>query len=285
MASILPTNQILQKAQAGGYGVGAFNVENMEMVQAIVQAAVELDAPVIIQTSVSTLKYATPELFRAMVASCVEDVHIPVALHIDHGTSLDAIMMAIKGGYKSVMFDGSLLPYIENVEQTAEIVKICHHLHISVEAELGAIAGKKDAPQDSRLLYTQPDTAADFVARTQCDSLAVSIGTCHGIYKTTPKLDYERLQAIRKVVPVPLVLHGASGLSDEQVQTCIKYGISKVNVATELRQAWTHTIHQHQQENPGVFDPKGAGKAARLAVQNIVKQKIEMLGGAGKAHE
>ena len=265
--------------------MGAFNVENMEMVQAVLQAAQELRAPVILQTSVSTLKYAPADLFRAMVAACLDNVDIPVALHIDHGNSFEAIMRAIKGGYKSVMFDGSLLPYIENVAQTTEIVKICHQLGVSVEAELGAIAGKKDAPPDDKLLYTQPETAADFVARTGCDCLAVAIGSCHGIYKTTPKLDYQRLQAIRQKVEVPLVLHGASGLSDEQVQTCIRYGICKVNIATELRQAWTAAVRAHQAANPDVFDPKAAGKAARAAVQEIVAQKIKMLGSVQKAHE
>ena len=284
MASIVSTSQMLLKAQAGGYAIGAFNVENMEMVQAVVGAAVELEAPVIIQTSVSTLKYAAAPLFRAMVSACIDAENIPIALHIDHGNSFEAIMRAIKGGYKSVMFDGSLLPYIDNVKQTAEIVKICHQLEVSVEAELGAIAGKKDAPQDSALLYTQPDTAADFVAQTQCDSLAVAIGTCHGIYKTTPKLDYERLQSIRNKVTVPLVLHGASGLSEEQVQKCIQGGICKVNIATELRQAWTHTVLRYQTENAAAFDPKSAGKAARQAVQDIVKQKIQMLGSAHKAY-
>lgn len=284
MASIVSTTKLLRKAQVGNYAVGAFNVENMEMVQAVVEAAAELQAPVIIQTSVSTLKYAQPELFYAMVNACIDNEDIPVALHIDHGNSFEAIMRAIKGGYKSVMFDGSLLPYIDNVSQTAEIVKICHQLGVSVEAELGAIAGKKDAPQDDKLLYTQPDTAADFIAKTGCDSLAVAIGSCHGIYKTTPKLDYERLKTIRQKVKVPLVLHGASGLSDEQVQTCIRYGICKVNVATELRQAWTAALGEYNIHNPSVFDPKQAGKQARMSVKEIVKQKIIVLGSDQKAH-
>lgn len=285
MSSIITTKKILEKAQVGKYAIGAFNVENMEFVQAVIQAATELKSPVIIQTSVSTLKYATANLFKAMVSACIDDTNIPVAIHIDHGNSFEAIMSAIKGGYKSVMFDGSLLPYIENVKQTAEIVKICHQLGITVEAELGAIAGKKDAPEDSKLLYTNPDTAVDFVEKTQCDSLAIAIGTCHGIYKSTPKLDYDRLQKIRKKVSIPLVLHGASGLSAEQVQTCIHYGICKVNIATELRQAWSKAIADYQSKNITVFDPKAAGKVARQAVMDVVKEKINMLGSVNKAYD
>ena len=285
MSSLISTKQILKNAQVGGYAVGAFNVENMETVQAVINAASALRSPVIIQTSVSTLKYATPKLFYSMVTACLEETDIPVALHIDHGISLQDITSAIRGGYKSVMFDGSLLPYIENVQQTREVVKICHYLGISVEAELGAIAGKEGAPLDDKLLYTQPTTAADFVEKTGCDSLAVAIGTCHGIYKTTPKLDYSRLKAIRKLVSVPLVLHGASGLSDEQVRTCIQHGISKINIATELRQAWSHTLATYLQENPSRFDPKAAGKEARNALEKIIKQKIKLLGSENKAYE
>lgn len=285
MSSIITTKDMLKKAQKGKYAIGAFNVENMEFVQAVVQAATELKSPVIIQTSVSTLKYATSNLFKAMVSACIADTDIPVAIHIDHGNSFDSIMSAIKGGYKSVMFDGSLLPYIENVKRTTEIVKICHHLGVTVEAELGAIAGKKDAPQDSKLLYTNPDTALDFVEKTQCDCLAVAIGSCHGIYKAIPNLDYERLKEIRHKVSVPLVLHGASGLTSEQIQSCICNGICKVNVCTELRQAWTKATFDYQSLNPKVFDPKAAGEVARRAIVDIVKEKMKIFGSVNKAYD
>ena len=281
--AVTDLKKMLTSARDGGYAVGAFNVENMEFVQAVIRAAEEERAPVIVQTSVNTLRYASPAMFFAMVDTMAAECGVPVAIHLDHGERREDIMACVRSGYRSVMFDGSLLPYAENVEETRQIVEICKALGVSVEAELGAIAGKKNAPAHSKLLYTHPETAADFIERTGADALAVAIGTAHGIYKDTPKLDYERLDDIRRAVDTPLVLHGASGLSDEQTRECVRRGITKVNIATELRIAWTETIRREQAADPAVFDPKKAAGKARDAVKEIVKEKIRVLGGGGKA--
>ena len=281
--AIVNTNEMLADARHKHYAVGAFNVENMEFVQAIIWAAEELCAPVIIQTSVNTLKYATPEMFISMVKSCADTVKVPVAIHLDHGSTMFNIMSCVKAGYKSIMFDGSMLPYETNVEQTRLIVELCKSIGVSVEGELGAISGKEGAPEESDSLYTKPEVAEDFVNRTGVDSLAVSIGTVHGLYKATPKLDYERLSTIRNLVEAPLVLHGASGLTVDHLRECIARGITKVNIATELRCAWSDTVRKYMIENPNVFDPKKASKLAREAVIDVVKEKILILGSNDKA--
>ncbi len=281
--AIINTQEMLADARHRHYAVGAFNVENMEFVQAVIWAAEELCAPVIIQTSVNTLKYATPEMFLSMVKTCADTVKVPVAIHLDHGSTMFNIMSCVKAGYKSVMFDGSMLPYEANVEQTRSVVELCKSIGVSVEAELGAISGKEGAPKESDSLYTNPEVAEEFVNRTGVDSLAVSIGTVHGLYKAEPKLDYERLSTIRNCVESPLVLHGASGLSVDHLRECIARGITKVNIATELRCAWTNACRQYMVENPNVFDPKKASKLGREAVMNVVKEKIFILGSNSMA--
>jgi len=281
--AIVNTYEMLADARQKHYAIGAFNVENMEFVQAVIWAAEELNSPVIIQTSVNTLKYATPEMFINMVRTCADTVKVPIAIHLDHGSTLFNIMSCIKAGYKSVMFDGSMLPYEKNLEQTRLIVDLCKSINVSVEAELGAISGKDGAPEESTSLYTDSDVAVDFVNRTGVDSLAVSIGTVHGLYKAAPKLDYERLSTIKKRIEVPLVLHGASGLSVDCLRECIARGITKVNIATELRCAWTEACRQYMLENPKVFDPKKASKMGREAVMHVVKEKILNLGSNSMA--
>lgn len=281
--SITNTVNMLKKAQNECYAVGAFNVENMEFVQAVIEAAEELKAPVIVATSVNTLKYATPETFCSLLNSIVEDTSVPVAIHLDHGETYMDVMRAIRGGYKSVMYDGSKYSYIDNMNQTRKIVEICSYFGISVEGELGAIGGKPGDPNIEDLMYTKPETAADFVAKTGVNSLAVAIGTAHGIYNSTPKLDYVRLEKIRAAVDVPLVLHGASGLSDDQLKNCVERGITKVNIATELRMAWTKTLRLALEDRPDKYDPKIAAKEAKKEVKKIVMEKINVLGSAGKA--
>lgn len=280
---IVNTKQMLQAAQKGGYAVGAFNVENMEFVQAVIEAAEEMASPIIVATSVNTLKYAAPEIFSSITTACAQRVNVPVAMHLDHGEKLSDVMAVIRGGYTSVMFDGSKCAYAENMEGTKMVVEMCKAFAISVEGELGAVGGKPGDMIDVDLMYTRPEIAADFVEKTGVDSLAVAIGTAHGVYKSTPRLDYDRLTEIREKVDVPLVLHGASGLTEEQMQTCVQKGICKVNVATELRIAWTDTLKRVLAERPDKFDPKVAAKEARNAVKEIVKEKIRILGSAGKA--
>lgn len=277
------TEEMLKRAQKGGYAVGAFNVENMEMAQAVIQAAVEMGAPVMVQTTPSTVKYAGLHLYYANVAALAQKAPVPVALHLDHGSSFELAMQAIRAGYTSIMIDGSHRVFEENIALTRRVVEAAAPNGLPVEAELGKVGGKEDDLDGGSGGYTVPEEAAEFVRRTGVSSLAVAIGTAHGVYKGTPKLDVERLKEIRKLVEIPLVLHGASGLSDESVQECIREGICKVNFATELRIAYSDGVKAVLAENPDVFDPKVYGKAGRERVKELVKNRIAVCGCCGKA--
>lgn len=277
------TEEMLKRAQKGGYAVGAFNVENMEMAQAVIQAAVEMGAPVMVQTTPSTVKYAGLDLYYANVAALAQKAPVPVALHLDHGSSFELAMQAIRAGYTSIMIDGSHRVFEENIALTRRVVEAAAPNGLPVEAELGKVGGKEDDLDGGSGGYTVPEEAAEFVRRTGVSSLAVAIGTAHGVYKGTPKLDVERLKEIRKLVEIPLVLHGASGLSDESVQECIREGICKVNFATELRIAYSDGVKAVLAENPDVFDPKVYGKAGRERVKELVKNRIAVCGCCGKA--
>lgn len=271
---MIAADRLLKTALANGTAVGAFNIENMEMAQAVIDAANEANTPVILQTTSSTLKYASPKVFAGMVAALAQASAVPVAMHLDHGNSYDLTMECIQAGYTSVMFDGSLLSFEENIRMTKKVVDAAGD--IPVEAELGSVGGKED-DHEAENAYTDPEEAAEFVARTGVGSLAIAIGTAHGIYSGTPKLDIERLKAIHKRVAVPLVLHGASGLSDETVRTCIKEGICKVNIATELRIAYSDGVKACLRDNPDAYDPKSYGKAGYLSVKKTVHEKLGMI--------
>ncbi|MDD3243104.1 MAG: class II fructose-bisphosphate aldolase [Eubacteriales bacterium] len=271
---------MLRAAQRGGYAVGAFNVENMEMMQAVLAAAVQMRAPVILQTTPGTLGYAPPELFAAMAGALMAQVGVPALLHLDHGNSFELAERAKRAGYGSLMIDGSKLPYEENVELTGRVVRMAGTL--PVEAELGTVGGKEDGHQ-AQVQYTDPEQAADFAARTGIGSFAVAIGTAHGFYKGEPKLDLDRLSLIRQRVDIPLVLHGTSGVSGEQVRACVRRGICKVNYATDLRVAYTAGVRAALVQKPDAVDPKLFGKAGREAVQRRVCELMELCGCAGKA--
>jgi tagatose 1,6-diphosphate aldolase GatY/KbaY len=274
---------MLLDAQKGGYAVGAFNAENMEMVKAIIAAAEEVKAPVMIQTTPSTVKYASLEMFVAMVAAEAKNAAVPVCLHLDHGSSFELAVRAVKEGYTSVMIDGSKLPFAENIEVSRRVAEVAHPNNIPVEAELGKVGGKEDDLEAVADTNTDPQEAKEFVEKTGIDSLAVAIGTAHGFYVGTPVLDKERLSEIRKVVDIPLVLHGASGLSDEDVSDCVKRGICKVNFATELRKAYTDAGKALLKEKPDTFDPKKLGEVGMAAVTKLVKSRMKVCGCDGKA--
>lgn len=278
------TKELLLEAQRGGYAVGAFNVENMEMVQAVIAAAEELQSPVILQTTPSTLRYATPAVFAAMVRAEAETASVPIALHLDHGSSLELARRAVEGGYTSVMIDGSAKSFEDNVAVTCEVVTFCRERGVPVEAELGCVGGKEDdLERGSGDPYTDPTQAVEFLRRTAVDSLAVAIGTAHGVYKGKPHLDLERLEAIRRVVSVPLVLHGTSGVPEETVRECIARGICKVNYATDLRIAYTEGVRSTLEAQAEIFDPKVYGKAGRESVKRYVMGKMTLCGSVGKA--
>lgn len=282
---LVTTTEFLKKAQDGHYAVGAFNVENLEMAQAVIQAATELNAPVIIQTTSSTVKYASLSVYRAIVAALAESAPVPVAMHLDHGSSYELCEQAACAGYTSVMIDGSKLSFEENIAVSAKTAAMAKQRGIPTEAELGTVGGKEDdhVVLDADAMYTNPEKACEFVERTGVGSLAVAIGTAHGFYKGEPRLDFDRLAEIRKVVSVPLVLHGASGVPDEAVQKTIGLGICKVNFATELRDAYTKAVRPVLANDASVFDPKVYGKAGRAAVAELVKHKITVCGSQGKA--
>ncbi|MBW7573130.1 class II fructose-bisphosphate aldolase [Caproiciproducens sp. AGMB10547] len=280
---LVTTKKMLNDAKDGGYAVGAFNAENAEMVWAIVNAAEELKAPVIIQTTSSTLKYFSPAYFANLAKAAAESVSVPVAIHLDHGASFELAKQCIDSGYTSVMIDGSALPYEENICVTKKVRDYADNFGIPVESELGKIGGKEDDTESDGNQYTDPDQAADFVNRTGISSLAVAIGTAHGIYAKKPVLDFNRATLIKKVVSIPLVMHGASGLSDEALREGVEKGMSKINFATELRIAFTDAIKAHMAEHPNDFDPKKYLGTARIAVKELVKAKIQVCGSAGKA--
>ena len=280
---LVRSKELLLDAQKNHYAVGAFNVENMEMMQAVIAAAEAENAPVIFQTTPSTLKYADTSLFSAMAKAVAEKTFVPVAIHLDHGNSAELCEKAARDGYTSLMIDGSKLPLMQNIQlakQVVEIAKKYEHCP-SVEAELGKLGGKEDDVEvkEGEDSCTDPTDAVRFVEETEIDSLAVAIGTAHGFYKGVPKLQFERLAEIKNRVSIPLVLHGSSGLPDEDIKRAISLGICKVNFATELRAAYSDAVKACINQDPNVYDPKVYGVLGREAVASIVRHRIKICMG------
>ena len=282
--ALVTTKEMLLDAQKKGYAVGAFNVENMEMVMAVVSAAEETKSPVIMQTTPSTVKYADFDYFYANVKVAAEKASVPVAIHLDHGNSFDLAMKAYRTGYTSIMIDGSHGTFEENIALTKSVVDVCKNGNVPVEAELGKVGGKEDDLDGGDGGYTNPSQAKEFVERTGADSLAISIGTAHGVYKGEPKLDLDRLSQIREVVDIPLVLHGTSGVPDDVVTECVNRGICKVNYATDLRIAFTKGVKKVLDENPITIDPKKYNAQGREEVKEYVKSKMLVVKSAGQAN-
>jgi len=279
----LNQTDLLLAAQAGGYAVGAFNAENMEILQAVVEAAEETRSPVLLQTTPSMLRYASPELFFGMANALAQKATVPIVLHLDHGNGFALAAQCVRAGYTSIMIDGSKLAFEENIRLSSQVVELCAPCKIPVEAELGKVGGKEEEIQTNDPGYTDPNEAAVFVERTGISSLAVAIGTAHGFYTGKPVLDLARLEQIKSRVSIPLVLHGASGLTNEDVQNCIQRGICKVNFATELRNAYTEGVREALAKNASLYDPKEFGKAGRARVKQLVMQRMIVCGSAGKA--
>lgn len=277
--------EILQHAHQNGYAVGAFNVNNMEIVQAVISAAEQEKSPVIIQTSEGAIKYAGIDYLSAMVTLAARKASVPVALHLDHGTSYSTIINCIRNGWTSVMIDGSHHPLEENIAVTSEIVKVAHAVNVSVEAELGRLSGIEDniSVDEKDAIYTNPDEAVKFVKETGLDYLAIAIGTAHGKYKGVPKLDFERLDTIKKLVDIPLVLHGASGIGEGDLKKAISLGINKINIDTDIRQAFTDSVTSVIKNNPEEFDPRKICGPARDAMKQVVVNKMRIFGCSGKA--
>lgn len=273
---------LLQDAQEHGYAVGAFNIENMEMIQAVIAAAEAERAPLILQTTPSTLRYADPALFAAMARAMAEKASVAIAIHLDHGDSFVLCRQAAEDGYTSLMIDGSALPLKENIALARSVVQMSAAMpgHPCVEAELGRLGGKEDGMEvkPGEELYTDPDEAARFAAETGIDSLAMAIGTAHGFYKGKPQLAFSRLAQLRDAVSIPLVLHGSSGVPDEDIRRAITLGVCKVNFATELRVAYTQAVRDCLATDSSIYDPKKYGASARNAVTALVRHRIQICG-------
>lgn len=277
--------EILQAARKGGYAVGAFNVNNMEIIQAIVEAAEEEKSPVMLQASQGAIKYAGLEYIVALVKVAAEKASVPVALNLDHGTSFEQAMKCIRGGFTAVMLDGSHYPFDENVAIVKRVVDVAHSVGISVEGELGRIGGTEDdisvSAEDAYM--TSPEEAKRFAELTEVDALAVAIGTAHGLYHGVPKLDFDRLQQIRDVVDCAIVLHGASGVPDEAIKKAISIGVQKINIDTEIRQAFTKGVKKVIAEQPNEFDPRKLLGPSKEAMKEVVKAKMRLFGSSQKA--
>ena len=276
--------EMFAAAYAGGYAVGAFNVNNMEIIQGIMGAAASEKSPVILQVSAGARKYAGQVYIMKLVeAALQEDPSIPVVVHLDHGPSFEMCRDCIDGGFTSVMIDGSHLPYEENIAITKQVVDYAHPRGVWVEAELGKLAGIEEHVSSAEHVYTDPDEAEEFVARTGCGSLAVGVGTAHGVYKGTPHIEQGVLKEIRSRLEIPLVLHGTSGVPDDQVAEAIRNGICKVNYATELRQAFTKGFMGYMAANPDCFDPKKPSKPGMQEIYDVVASHMDNLGSTNKA--
>ena len=307
---LVTTKEMFEKSMKEGYAIGAFNVNNMEIIQAIVDAASKENSPVILQASSSAIKYARPTYLKKMVEAAVEETNIPIALHLDHGADFEACKACIDAGFTSVMIDGSKYDFEENVALTKKVVDYAHERGVVVEAELGKLAGVEDEVNvdASDAMYTDPEQAKEFVERTGCDSLAIAIGTSHGAYKFKgeAKLRFDILAKIKELIPnTPIVLHGASTVIPELVEMCNEYGgnipgakgvpdemlnqasksgVSKINVDTDLRLAMTGAIRKAFSEDPSVFDPRKYLSPARDLIEQTVAHKIKnVFGSSNKA--
>lgn len=285
MGNILSTREMLKKAQREGYAVPAFNIHNLETLQVVVETAAELKSPVILAGTPSTIVYAGGEYIVAMAETAAKEYDIPIAIHLDHYEEVDAIKHYVDLGFKSTMIDASHESYENNVRIVKDVVEYAHRFDATVEAELGRLGGQEDdlVVDEKDAMYTNPDQAKDFVDKTGIDSLAVAIGTAHGLYKGEAKLDFERLKEIRAVVEVPLVLHGASDVPDELVKKAISLGICKVNVATDLKIPFSDAVKKYFVENPNANDPRKYMTPGKEAMKKIVAHKIIVCGSNGKA--
>lgn len=309
--ALVTTKKMFEKAFAGGYAIGAFNINNMEIIQGVVAGAKAKNSAVILQVSKSALKYAHPKYLKAMVDAAIEETGLDIALHLDHGSDFEVCRDCISYGFTSVMFDGSHLEYEENVAQTKKIVEYAHAHGVVVEAELGKLAGVEDEVKvdAANATYTDPDQAVDFVTRTGVDSLAIAIGTSHGAYKFKgeAKLDFNRLATITEKLEAagfhnyPIVLHGASSVDQTCVAMCNAYGgqiagakgipaemlrkasamaVCKINMDTDLRLAMTAAIRKSFGDEPAAFDPRGYLGAGRTLIQELVEDKIKNVIGS-----
>lgn len=282
---LISTKQMLLDAQKGKYAVPAFNIHNLETIEVVVETANELKSPVIVAATPGTVKYSGCDYLVSILETAAEKYNIPIAYHLDHHEDFQLIKKSIDLGCKSVMIDASHYDFEENIKIVKEVVDYAHRFDVTVEAELGKLGGREDdlVVDEKDAMYTNPEKAQEFIERTGIDSLAVAIGTAHGLYKEEPKLDFERLKLINERTTVPLVLHGASGVPEESVKKSIELGICKVNIATELKIPFAKAICEHFKAHPDANDPRKYLIPAKEAMKKVVIEKIRMCGSENKA--
>lgn len=279
------TKDLLNQARQDRYAIPAFNIHNMETIQAVCETAAELGSPVILAATPGTVKYMGEEFLLSMARAALKVYPIPISLHLDHFDDPIMLKRLIEMGYPSVMIDASHYPLADNISIVKDVVTLAGKYNVSVEAELGHLGGKEDDVDvdEKDALLTDPLEAREFVFQTGLDSLAVAIGTAHGLYKSEPELDYHRLQQINKEVDVPLVLHGASGVPEEDVIKTIALGVAKVNIATELKLAFSGGLKEYFANNPNATDPRDYMAPGKKRMKLVAADKIRMCGSMGKA--
>ncbi|UHA71791.1 class II fructose-bisphosphate aldolase [Paenibacillus sp. 481] len=287
MGHLVSSTTMLQTAREQQFGITAFNVHTLEMLQAVVEAAEEMESPLIIQTTVGTVHHLGPDYIVAAAQTAARRATVPIALHLDHCTDYELIVKCIRAGYTSVMIDASMYAYAENVQRTQEVVKVAAAAGVNVEAELGKVGGVEDdiIVDEHEATLAIPDECAAFVAATGVHTLAPAIGTAHGIYKGEPNIAFNRLREIGQRVQLPLVLHGGSGIPEEQVRRCVQLGMAKMNVATELRIAFSDAIRAVFASHAAENDPRKYMVPAKEAVKRLAQEKMKMAGCIGKAKE
>ncbi|WP_274362196.1 class II fructose-1,6-bisphosphate aldolase [Paenibacillus thermotolerans] len=283
--ALVSSTPLLQRARAERFCIGAFNVHTLEMLQAVVEAADETQSPLIIQSTVGTVKHLGADYIAAAAEVASRKTRVPIALHLDHCTDFPLIVQCIRAGYTSVMIDASMLPFDDNAAMTKKVVEVARAAGVNVEAELGKVGGVEDdiVVADNEALMADPAECERFVELTGVDTLAPAIGTAHGIYKGEPNIDFERIRRIAERVAVPLVLHGGSGIPEEQVKRCVSLGMSKMNVATELRIAFSNAIKEVFDRNPQENDPRKYMVPAKQALKQMAMEKMALCGSVGKA--
>lgn len=281
---LVSNRAMLNDAQQQGYAVPAFNIHNLETVQVIAETAAEMGSPVIMAGTTGTYGYAGLHYLVAICQQAAQQYNLPIALHLDHHEVFSDIETKVKAGVRSVMIDASHCAFEENIARVAQVVQLCHRYDASVEAELGRLGGQEDdlVVDEKDSFFTDPDRAAEYIHRTGIDSLAVAIGSAHGLYQGEPKLDFTLLARIREQVSVPLVLHGASGIPEAMLRRSIELGICKVNVATELKIAFSDAVKAWFQDNPGSSDPRDYLAPGKRAMKQVVQEKIRICGSAGR---
>ncbi|WP_309121191.1 class II fructose-1,6-bisphosphate aldolase [Paenibacillus sp.] len=282
---LISSTSMLQAARQRKYAVGAFNVHTLEMLQAVVEAAEETRSPLIIQSTVGTVKHLGPDYIAAAARVAADRTGLPIALHLDHCTDFDLIVKCIRAGYTSVMIDASMHPYEENVARTRKVMEVAEAAGVNVEAELGKVGGVEDdiVVDERDALLADPNECKSFIERTGVHTLAPAIGTAHGIYKGEPNIDFDRIAKIADLVEAPLVLHGGSGIPAEQVKRAVSLGMAKMNVATELRIAFSDAIKDIFAAHPDENDPRKYMVPAKAAVKRLAIEKMQLCGCVGKA--